>query len=118
MTWDERRRYIRHHRHAKLAEMTIPGRDQTMDRYVDDKGDQVEVMQVTAACAEAVALWCSGVPVVEHDALNYSQTYPGINLMTKNGPKRASDGDYVIKHSDGWFEVQKPSEFQYSHWEA
>lgn len=51
------------------------------------------------------ALWCGGVPVEELDALDPAQRFPGINVPTADGVKRASDGMFIIRLSDGTFEV-------------
>lgn len=55
--------------------------------------------------AEAIAHWCGGKAVVEHDALDSSKTSPGINVLVNGEVERASLGDTIIRKSDGTFEI-------------
>jgi hypothetical protein len=66
-----------------------------------------EAKIVTRENALAIANWCRGKPVVEHDALDHSITSPGINVPIKGGVKRASLGDMIIRNDDGTFEILK-----------
>lgn len=61
--------------------------------------------------AEPVTVWCGGVLVTEHDALNHDLTYPGINVPTKWGMRRAQEGDWIIKLQEDSFIVVKPEQF-------
>lgn len=61
-----------------------------------------------------VSDWCGGLEVVEHDAVDLSRNYVGINVRTREGNKRASEGDYVVRNWSG-FEVWKPIKFQMEH---
>lgn len=55
-----------------------------------------------------VAVWCGGVIVGEHDALDHSVTNPALNLRTMNGEiERAHVGDTIIKNHDGTFQIWK-----------
>jgi hypothetical protein len=67
--------------------------------------------QVTRDNVTAVALWCGGVSVTEHDALEHSKTFPAINVPTSAGNQRAQECDYVVKRPDGSFMVVKPDVF-------
>lgn len=62
-------------------------------------GSRVQSVQVTAKNAFAVAEWCNGV----------FQPYPReicVEVPTKNGVMFAFIGYYVLKFSDGSFEVR------------
>lgn len=65
--------------------------------------DQIEANMLTASNAEAVAKWCGGVLVKEHDALQHDVTYAAINVPTVTGKKRAQEGDWIIKRPTGDF---------------
>lgn len=71
----------------------------------------VEAVVLSQENATGVAEWCRGLEVIEHDAVDLSLNYVGINVPTREGNKRASEGDYVVK---GWtgFEVWKPIKFK------
>lgn len=62
---------------------------------------------LTERNAAELADWCGGRLVTEHDALDGSKTFPGINVPTKDGVERASVGDTLIHKSDGTFEIYK-----------
>lgn len=57
--------------------------------------------------AEAIAHWCGGKAVVEHDALDSSKTSPGINVLVNGEVERASLGDTIIRNDDGTFEISR-----------
>lgn len=65
--------------------------------------EPLEVNQVLPATVSAIAVWCGGVEVVEHDALVHEKTFAAINVPTKMGMKRAQEGDWIIRRSDGTF---------------
>lgn len=71
----------------------------------------LEVNMLTHDNATAVAAWCEGVEVVEHDAMDYSITFAAINVPTEDGMKRAQEGDWVVKRLIGDFVVVKAAEF-------
>lgn len=55
-----------------------------------------------------LALWCGGVIVGEHDALDHSVISPALNLRTADGAiERASVGDMIIRNHDGTFQIRK-----------
>ena len=66
---------------------------------------EFESLTVTSANAEALAEWCGGTLVEEHDALDHGKTQPGINVLCGDDVKRASLGDTIIKHSNNTFDV-------------
>lgn len=57
--------------------------------------------------AEFTALWCGGRVVTEIDALDETKQYKAVNVPTKNGVKRASQGDTIVKYANGSFSVLK-----------
>jgi hypothetical protein len=71
----------------------------------------LEANRLRADNAEAVAAWCGGVLVVEHHALNHDITYPGINVPTSWGMRRAQEEDWIIKLGPDSFTVVSPTEF-------
>lgn len=73
---------------------------------------EVEVNFVTKDSYQAVSVWCEGMPVIEHDALDNDVTYPGINVPV--GPeeiKRAQEDDVVVKFPNGQFDVMNKRQF-------
>lgn len=83
-----------------------------LEQYINDQGEKVMARQLTADSITVVSVWCQGQPVVEHDALDYDMTFQALNVPTRDGGKRASQGDYVVKMPDGSFDVQKAYEFR------
>lgn len=57
--------------------------------------------------AEIVAFWCSGGLVEEIDPFDASLRFKAINVPTHDGVKRASQGDTIIQHENGLFDVEK-----------
>jgi hypothetical protein len=86
-----------------------------MDYYVDRDGDQVQVMHLSEELVATAVVWTRGLLVEEIDPLDDTKRQPGINLVCGTDVKRASLGDYILKHSDGVFDVKKPGEFKRSH---
>ena len=72
----------------------------------------VEVNQLTHDNAEALAFWCGGVAVTEHDALRHDITFAGVNVPTPNGMMRAQEGDYIIRFTSGSFLRLNSSDFE------
>lgn len=72
----------------------------------------VEANLLTAENAEAVAVWCGGIAVIEHDALDHGVTYAAINVPTSDGPKRAQEGDWIVRQPTGFFEPMKYERFR------
>lgn len=83
-----------------------------MEQYVDDAGNRVTARQLTADSITIISLWSGAQPVVEHDALDYEMTFQALNVPTNEGPKRASQGDYIVRLDDGSFDVRKAYEFR------
>jgi hypothetical protein len=86
-----------------------------MDNYISDDGEQVQAMLMSPELVTVISAWCRGQVVEEIHPHDDRQRFPAINLRTREGVSRASLGDYVIKHSDGTFEVRKPGAFVRSH---
>lgn len=84
----------------------------SVDTYVDNAGERVHARQLTADSITVISVWCHGQTVVEHDALDYDMTFPALNVPTADGPKRASQGDYIVRLGDGSFDVCKAYEFR------
>lgn len=66
---------------------------------------EIEANQVNQQNYEAIAAWCGGVAVVEHDAMVHSLTFPAVNVPCKNGMKRAQELSWVVKYPAGNFDV-------------
>jgi len=65
-----------------------------------------EARTLTEKNGQELADWCGGILVAEHDALDHSKTYPGINLpLETGGVGRASVGDTIIKTNTGGFTI-------------
>lgn len=72
----------------------------------------VEANQVTSETADAVAVWCGGLAITEHDALVHETTYAGINVPTTTGMKRASEGAWIVRAPSGGFYVVSDAVFK------
>jgi len=57
--------------------------------------------------AESIAEWCGGRAVVQHNALDYDLTTPGVNVPVGDEVQRAQVGDTVIRNHDGSFRIEK-----------
>lgn len=73
--------------------------------------EPIEANLVTSEHADAIALWCGGVAVIEHDAFQHEKTYAGINVPTARGMQRASEDSWIIRTTTGNFEVVNPNLF-------
>lgn len=82
-----------------------------MNKY-RHKDDYLEVMAVrlTSENADEVAEWCSGNSVLMQNAIRHDETTVGLNVPTREGMKRAVEGDYVVKQHHH-FMIIKPSLF-------
>lgn len=69
--------------------------------------DEKPMHLVTSETAKELAALCMGVLVEEIDALDETIRYAAINVPTKQGKVRASEGDYVGENGDGTFFVLK-----------
>ena len=69
----------------------------------------LEARTLTANNAAELAAWCGGKAVVEYDALDSAQSFPGINVPVGTGleVKRASLGDTITRNESGVFRVVK-----------
>lgn len=70
----------------------------------------VEANKLTSENVVALAAWCDGVSVVEHDALQHDITYAAINVPTPFGMRRAQEGDWIA-HVNQDFLVIKSTDF-------
>lgn len=71
----------------------------------------VEVNQLDANNAIALSVWCNGVLVQEHDALQHDITFAAINVPAAEGMQRAQEGDWIVRSLTGNFYVVKEHEF-------
>jgi hypothetical protein len=85
------------------------------DKYISSDGERIQAMRLDPELTTVLSVWCQGRIVEEIDPFDSSKRFPAVNLMTREGVSRASLGDYVIKHSDGTFEVKKPGAFVRNH---
>lgn len=65
--------------------------------------EPIEANQIDPLTVEAVAIWCGGRSVVEHDAIRDDVRYAAINVPTVSGPMRAQEGDWIIRRPGGDF---------------
>lgn len=86
-----------------------------MSYYLNDKDEPAQALLLSPETVTIVSVWCYGVVVEEIDPFDNEIRYPALNVQTREGVKRASLGDYVLKHADGTFDVKKPGEFGRSH---
>ena len=83
-------------------------------RYRKSSHDYVvEAVQLTKENVKYVAKWCNGVEVEEIDALDPSQVFVGLNLLTEEGSHRASEGSYIVKDPAGYFHVAWQGRFEH-----
>jgi hypothetical protein len=66
-----------------------------------------EARALTRANAVDIANWCTGLYVLQTDAVDPSISLPCVNVPTAHGMVRAQPGDTVICLHDGSFEVEK-----------
>jgi hypothetical protein len=72
---------------------------------------EVEAVQLNKDNAEEIAQWCGGMVTEEIDPQDDEKRYAAINIPTLEGTMRASEGDYVIKGTQGEFYPCKPGPF-------
>ncbi len=82
------------------------------------KPEQIEARRLLSDNVEDIAHWCGGGIVQEIDALDSTKTFVGINVPTLSGPKRAQEGDYILKDEHGDFHTIKAVEFQMTYEDA
>lgn len=85
------------------------------ESYSGPDEQPVQAMLLSPELVTVTSVWCSGVVVEEIDPFDDGKRFPALNVPCGDQVKRASLGDYVIKHSDGSFDVKKPSEFIRNH---
>lgn len=61
--------------------------------------------------ADVLAKWSRGVQVEEIDPFDAEKKFPGLNVQCGDTVKRASLGDFVIKHEDGTYDVKTQLDF-------
>lgn len=61
--------------------------------------------------ADVIAAWSKAIRVEEIDPVDSNLKFPGLNVQCGDEVKRASVGDYVIKHDDGTFDVRSAITF-------
>ena len=86
-----------------------------MDRYVrknDPRATVVEAVQLTKHNVKEVAEWCVGREVEEIDALDPEKRWVGINVITWEGLKRLSEGDFLVLDAMGDFHIRWPEQFE------
>ena len=85
-----------------------------VDLYTTRKTNvQVEALCLTAENVFELTVWCGGVSVVEHDALEHTKTFAAINVPTAFGMMRAQEDDWIIKRPAGDFYPVKPGRFNF-----
>lgn len=72
----------------------------------------MEHMVLSPEFVKVVAAWTKGVEVEEIDPFDGEKRQPALNIQTREGVKRVSLGDAVIKHDDGSFSVMGPLAYQ------
>lgn len=80
--------------------------------FFDQQHEPVEANQITPENVDAVALWCAGVAVVEHDAFRHEVTFAAINVPSMGETVRAQEGDWVVRAPEGFFYVVKDTLFK------
>ena len=75
----------------------------------------VEAVKLTADNVAVVAGWCGGRQVSEIDMFDKNTVFVAINIPTLNGVERASEGQYVLKDSDGVVSVMCSEEFEHKY---
>lgn len=90
------------------------------EHFLDPNGRPVQAMRLDPELVTVISVWCKGLVVEEIDPFDRQKTQPGLNVPGKDEVKRASLGDWVLKHEDGSFDVSKPGIFSRTHsrWEA
>ncbi len=77
-----------------------------------DGEHSIEARLLTSENAVEVSVWCGGVLVKEHDALQHDITFAAINVPTIFGMKRAQEGDWIIQRPTGDFYPIKAHKFK------
>lgn len=69
----------------------------------------MEGKKLTKDNVEAIASWCKGIVIVQHDALDDSIITKAVNLLTPTGVQRAQIGDIIIRDDDSFVIAQGES---------
>lgn len=72
---------------------------------------EVEAALLTDDNASEISNWAGGAQIVEEEHAHHGWT-EGLNVVTADGKKRASVGQYVVKDSAGNFYVVNPGVFE------
>lgn len=75
------------------------------------EGVMPQSMKVSAEMVTVASVWANGMVVEEIDPFDADKKIPAINVETKAGVLRAYEGDTIVKHDDGSFDVLKESMF-------
>jgi hypothetical protein len=87
-----------------------------MDIYAHmDSVEKVKALMLTGDNVTVVSAWAKALIVEEIDSLDPEQKFPALNVQCGDEVKRASLGDYVIKHEDGRYDVKRPIEFRHDY---
>lgn len=81
----------------------------------NEDGEMAQAMLLSPELVTVISAWCGGRVVEEIDPFDSQTRQPGINVQCQDEVKRASLGDYVVKHNDGSFDVYKPNAFKHSY---
>lgn len=83
-------------------------------RTTFDQGLNYDVIavQVTSDNVKELVEWTHGQEVLEHDALDATKEFPGLNVQTSKGKRRASYLDWVIQSPAGDFHVHSDPIFK------
>lgn len=65
----------------------------------------VHAMQLTDETAEIIAQWTGGDIVEEIDPRDSEKKYKAINVPTLSGNERLSQGQFLVRHANGQFEL-------------
>lgn len=82
-----------------------------MEYYADENDRQVRAIMLRNDNADVISMWVNAVVVEEIDPFDSDKRFPGLNVQCGEDVKRASLGDYVIKHGDGTYDVKSQFEF-------
>lgn len=78
----------------------------------------VEAAKLTPENVKGMSFWSGGIEVVEIDPLDEKLTFVALNIPTVDGPRRVSEGDYVIRNKDGDFCMMNGRSFEFLYEES
>lgn len=77
---------------------------------------EVEAEKLTPETVRDLVLWCKGLQVEETDPFDDAKKYVAINVPTRHGMKRASEGSYIVMSIlTKEFTVMDAPEFESTH---